>query len=101
MFFGSQTYWWYVTLIIVIVLMFLSTRKSSKVHNFEHQKHHKQRGSSCAFRGSKSKCFSCEKQAYKLSNGNECAVFNEHPMKYYETTQIYPAMGYAKMGPMA
>lgn len=53
----------------------------------------------CAWRGQKSKCYSCEQQALKLSGGNECAVFNEHPIKYYELPPI-PGMGYPKMGYM-
>jgi hypothetical protein len=50
-----------------------------------------------AWRGGKTKCFSCLKQAYDLSGGNECAVFNEQPIRYYELPPI-PGMGYAKMG---
>lgn len=55
--------------------------------------------SQCAWRGQKTKCFSCETEALKRSGGNECAVFNEHPIKYYELPPI-PGMGYAKMGHM-
>lgn len=51
------------------------------------------------WRTGKTKCFSCLKQAYQLSGGNECAVFNEHPIKYYELPPI-PGMGYPKMGYM-
>lgn len=55
--------------------------------------------SQCPWRGQKSKCYACEQQAYELSGGNECAVFNEHPIKYYELPPI-PGMGYPKMGYM-
>lgn len=51
------------------------------------------------WRSGKTKCFSCLKQAYELSGGDECAVFNEHPIKYYELPPI-PGMGYPKMGYM-
>lgn len=97
---------WHISIIVIVILVFLATRKTVAKHHDDHSqcKHCnklKKQSSSCTFRGQKSKCYSCEKQAFAMSNGNECAVFNEHPMKYYETSQIYPAMGYAKMGPMA
>ncbi len=89
---------------IFLLVLWMITRKHSNQHqSVSHLKSHSSRCSTtaCPFRGQKSKCYSCEKQAYRMSNGNECAVFNEHPMKYYENTQIYPAMGYAKMGPVS
>lgn len=59
----------------------------------------KQFTSKCAWRGQATKCFSCEKDALIRSGGDECAVFNEHPIKYYELPPI-PGMGYPKMGYM-
>lgn len=105
MFFQSPNQWYLI--IVLVILAFMATRRNmtSEHHHGAHSQcpHCNKLGrqaSSCIFRGQKSKCYSCERQAYAMSKGNECAVFNEHPMKYYERTQIYPAMGYAKMGPM-
>ena len=99
---------WYIMTAVIVIIVFLVTRQSnpSEHHRGDHsQCEHcnklRRQTSSCMFRGQKSKCYSCEKQAFAMSKGNECAVFNEHPLKYYEPTQIYPAMGYAKMGPMS
>lgn len=80
----------------LFVIWFLnhSSKKSNIItHGVQHRCN-----TSCPFRGQKSKCYSCERQAYQRSNGNECAIFNEHPMKFYEPTHLFPAMGYAKMG---
>lgn len=55
--------------------------------------------SQCAWVGQKTKCFKCEQEALIRSGGDGCAVFHEHPIKYYERPPI-PGMGYPKMGYM-
>lgn len=91
------------SIIIVISLVFLIHNRNTET--FSSALDHPSKCFSCerqyppqsAWRGGKTKCFSCLKQAYDLSGGNECAVFNEQPIKYYELPPI-PGMGYAKMG---
>lgn len=89
----------YIFLIVVIVLYVWKQHTSSTLIDSGNH-------STCTisfekpgWRTGKTKCFSCLKQAYQLSGGNECAVFNEHPIKYYELPPI-PGMGYPKMGYM-
>jgi hypothetical protein len=47
--------------------------------------------------GQKTKCLSCELDAFLRSGGNPMAVFNEHPIKYYSSRPM-PAAGYQKIG---
>lgn len=56
-----------------------------------------QHGPRYAWVGQPTKCFSCEQQALRLSGGDPMSVFNEHPVKYYESTPL-GGMGLAKMG---
>lgn len=92
---------------VLVLFYILSTKHNDYSHvatDHSDQCFHckKKYKSSCPWRGQKTKCFSCLKQAYEMSGGNECAFFNEQPMRYYETdAHIYPAMGYAKMGPIS
>ena len=50
--------------------------------------------------GQKSKCYACERQAFRSSCGNPLAVFNEHPIRYYSLPPIQ-GMGFPKAGYMA
>jgi hypothetical protein len=92
-------------IVIVISLVFIIHNKN--IERFSSALDHPSKCYSCnnqyppqsAWRGGKTKCFSCETDALKRSGGNECAVYNEHPIKYYELPPI-PGMGYAKMGHM-
>lgn len=52
-----------------------------------------------AWVGQSTKCFSCEQQALRTSGGNPSAVFDTHPIKYYETAPMVGG-GIAKMGYM-
>jgi hypothetical protein len=53
-----------------------------------------------AWMGQKTKCLSCERDAFLRSGGNPVAVFNEHPIKYYSLDGMppMPAAGYHKIG---
>jgi hypothetical protein len=91
-------------IILVVIAWFVLNRK---VENFSSKLDHptkcfdceNQYPAQCAWKGQKSKCYSCEKQALSLSGGNPCSVFDEHPIKYYQADPI-PGMGYPKMGYM-
>lgn len=90
-------------IVIVISLVFIIHNRNRNSERFSSELDHPSKCFSCAsspqsaWRGGKTKCFSCLKQVYDLSGGNECAVFNEQPIRYYELPPI-PGMGYAKMG---
>lgn len=100
-----NTYIILISIVIVSVMIFklrhLNIEKFSSVidHPTKCFQCEKQYPSQCAWRGQKSKCYSCEIDALRRSGGDECAVFNEHPIKYYELPPI-PGMGYPKMGYM-
>ncbi len=93
-----------ISIILVVCLIFnLYKRNTETFSAIDHPSKciscEKQYPSQCAWRGQKSKCYSCEIDALRRSGGDECAVFNEHPIKYYELPPI-PGMGYPKMGYM-
>ena len=95
-----------ITSILVIVLLVWFMKNKNKEHFSSALDHptkcvscEKNFTPQCAWRGQPSKCFSCETDALRRSGGDECAVFNEHPIKYYELPPI-PGMGYPKMGYM-
>jgi hypothetical protein len=52
-----------------------------------------------AWMGQKTKCYSCEKQAFHMSGGDPSAVFDEHPIKYYGNVPLQGA-GNANLGYM-
>lgn len=92
--------------IIIVCIVTFWLNKNNKEHYTPALNHptkcfdcEKQFAPACAWRGQKTKCYSCEKQALQLSGGNECAVFNEHPIKYYERPPT-SGMGFPKMGYM-
>lgn len=100
-----QMYYIYIGVIIIICLIFIIHNKNKE--KFTPASDHPSKCFSCssqyppqsAWRGAKTKCFSCLRQAYELSGGNECAAFHEQPIRYYEMPPI-PGMGYPKMGYM-
>jgi hypothetical protein len=97
----------YITISILVIVLLVWFIKNKNNEHFSPALDHptkcvsceQQFKPQCAWKGQKTKCFSCLKQAYQLSGGNECAVFNEQPIKYYELPPI-PGMGYPKMGYM-
>lgn len=91
-------------IIIVLLVWFIKNKNNERFSStLEHPTKcvscEKNLKTQCPWRGQKSKCYSCEIDALRRSSGDECAVFNEHPIRYYELPPI-PGMGYPKMGYM-
>ena len=103
----QMNYSQYIIFSLLVIILLVWFIKSKDIEHFSSALDHptkcisceKQFKPQCAWRGQPSKCFSCEADALRRSGGNECAVFNEHPIKYYELPPI-PGMGYPKMGYM-